>query len=249
MVFWKKSVASDPHSSPEAKTYRIHALCGASAEVAAGTLGFHIHTGAPGAALDHDGRVREVANSEVREGRGEDRQRQDPQTIFHDKRNDDRGLTAAEVFGPLNAILEIVSADYAQRDVCLNTALRTPLRLTYPQVASPTVRTKIEELLPDISALEAYFTEHPGHVAADRVQKELFRYAISPAYRSGIDPLPARSRIPREDCDRCTNLRRFYALSVTSHLTWWFLYILGPSRMLYLTTGFVRDPCVLPLSR
>ena len=85
---------------------------------------------------------------------------------------------AAEVFGPLKAILGVISAVYTQYEVCLQLLLGIlPDNCLQETVA---VRNKINNLLSRIAVLEVLLATPAGDVAEKKCWNELLLYAIPP---------------------------------------------------------------------
>ena len=84
----------------------------------------------------------------------------------------------AEAFGPLKAILAVISAAYSHYEVCSLSLSQTPSLMDYPQ-QTVAVRNKIDSLLSRIGVLEALFAAPAGGVTEEERRNELLRYATA----------------------------------------------------------------------
>ena len=109
---------------------------------------------------------------------------------------------AAEAFGPLKAVLGVISTAYSHYKV-RSQPLSQNVSLTSYSQKTVAVGNKVNDLLSRIAVLEALFAESPGDVAEEKRRHELLWYYIVP--HSG--PALIFIQQARRDCETIEAVR------------------------------------------
>ena len=86
---------------------------------------------------------------------------------------------AAEAFGPLKAVLGVITKVYTEYEVCSCPLSRNPFLMTHPQ-ETVAVKNKINNLLSRITRLDALFATPACDVVEKGRRDELLQYGIIP---------------------------------------------------------------------